>query len=51
MLWTDVTAMRHRLVHADFDIDLDSVWQTLKGDLPSLSPVGYRTKLVYTSIL
>lgn len=34
--WADVIAMRHRLVHAYFDIDLDIVWQTLRGDLPPL---------------
>ncbi len=28
--------MRHRLVHAYFDIDLDVVWSTVKEDLPPL---------------
>ena len=28
--------MRNRLVHAYFDIDLDVVWETVRGDLPAL---------------
>jgi len=28
--------MRHRLVHAYFDINLDVLWQTLQDDLPAL---------------
>lgn len=34
--WSDVIAMRHRLVHTYFDIDLDVVWQTVVTDLPPL---------------
>lgn len=29
--------MRHRLVHAYFDINLDILWQTVQDDLPPLS--------------
>lgn len=28
--------MRHRLIHAYFDINLDIVWQTVIHDLPPL---------------
>lgn len=28
--------MRHRLVHAYFDINLDILWQTIHHDLPPL---------------
>jgi len=28
--------MRHRLVHAYFDVDLDRVWNTVMDDLPPL---------------
>jgi len=28
--------MRHRLVHAYFDINLDILWRTVQGDLPPL---------------
>jgi uncharacterized protein with HEPN domain len=34
--WPSIVAMRHRLVHAYFDIDHDRVWDTIVGDLPSL---------------
>jgi len=34
--WQDVIAMRHRLIHTYFDINLDVVWETVHVDLPSL---------------
>jgi uncharacterized protein with HEPN domain len=34
--WDDIVAMRHRLVHAYFDINLDILWKTVKEDLPEL---------------
>ena len=34
--WDDMIAMRHRLVHAYFDIDLDILWKTAQDDLPRL---------------
>ena len=34
--WADVIGMRHRLIHAYFDINLDIVWQTVTHDLPPL---------------
>ena len=34
--WDDIIGMRHRLVHAYFDIDLDILWKTAKEDLPPL---------------
>lgn len=36
--WLEIVGMRHRLIHAYFDIDLDILWQTVQGDLPSLVP-------------
>jgi len=33
--WEDIIGMRHRLVHAYFDIDLDILWHTVQDDLPS----------------
>ena len=36
MPWEDIIGMRHRLVHAYFDINLDILWGTVKGDLPAL---------------
>jgi uncharacterized protein with HEPN domain len=34
--WVDIIGMRHRLVHAYFDINLDVLWQTVEHDLPGL---------------
>ena len=34
--WADVIGMRHRLIHAYFDINMDIVWQTVTHDLPPL---------------
>ena len=34
--WEDIIGMRHRLVHAYFDINLDVLWQTVQRDLPPL---------------
>ena|SRR3990167_4226760 len=34
--WTQMIAMRNRLVHAYFDVDLDRVWDTVTDDLPPL---------------
>ena len=37
--WTEIVAMRNRLIHAYFDIDLDRVWDTVQDDLPKLIEV------------
>lgn len=34
--WADIIGMRHRLVHAYFDIDTEVVWQTIARDIPPL---------------
>lgn len=34
--WEDIIGMRHRLVHACFDINLDILWNTVVEDLPLL---------------
>ncbi len=34
--WDDIIGMRHRLVHAYFDINLDILWRTVQDDLPHL---------------
>ena len=34
--WQDIIAMRHRLIHAYFDVDLDILWDTIRKDVPSL---------------
>ncbi|HUT95206.1 MAG TPA: DUF86 domain-containing protein [Thermoguttaceae bacterium] len=35
--WADIIGMRHRLVHAYFDINLDILWRTVQNDLPPLA--------------
>jgi len=32
--WADIVGMRHRLIHAYFDVNLDIVWATVTQDLP-----------------
>lgn len=32
--FAQIVAMRHRLIHAYFDVDLDIVWTTAVEDLP-----------------
>ena len=34
--WLDIVGMRHRLIHAYHDINLDTVWRTVVEDLPPL---------------
>ncbi len=34
--WTDIIGMRHRLIHAYFDINLGIVWTTVDARLPAL---------------
>jgi len=34
--WQNIIGMRHRLIHAYFDINLDVVWNTIVEDLPPL---------------
>ncbi len=34
--WDSMVAMRHRLIHAYFDVDPDRVWDTITEDLPPL---------------
>lgn len=34
--WADIVAMRNRLIHSYFDVNLDIVWQTVAEELPPL---------------
>ena len=34
--WAVIVAMRNRLIHAYYDVDLDRVWDTITSDLPPL---------------
>ncbi len=37
--WIDIIGMRHRLVHADFVINMNVLWSTVHDDLPPLVDV------------
>ena len=34
--WRGITAMRNRLIHVYFDVNLDIVWRTVTEELPPL---------------
>ncbi len=34
--WPNIVGMRHRLIHAYFDVDLDILWNTIIEDVPPL---------------
>jgi len=34
--WSDIMGMRHRLIHAYADVNLNVVWSTVVADLPAL---------------
>lgn len=36
--WRSAMAMRHRLIHGYFDIDLEIVWHAATEDIPALVP-------------
>ena len=35
--WPEIIAMRNRLIHAYFEVDLDIVWHTVTEELPPLA--------------
>ena len=37
--WASIIAMRNRLIHVYFDIDLNRVWDTITDDLPLLTEI------------
>ena len=34
--WRDIVAMRNRLIHGYFDVNLDRVWDTITSEVPHL---------------
>ncbi|MBN1659713.1 MAG: DUF86 domain-containing protein [Anaerolineae bacterium] len=48
--WDEIIGMRHRLVHAYFDINLDILWRTVTDELPALVDVLTSLLTEYDSI-
>jgi uncharacterized protein with HEPN domain len=34
--WQDIAGMRDKLIHHYFGVDIDQIWETVKGDIPIL---------------
>jgi uncharacterized protein with HEPN domain len=34
--WNQIVGMRNHLVHVYFDVDYETVWKTVQGDIPRL---------------
>jgi uncharacterized protein with HEPN domain len=34
--WPEIVGMRHRIVHAYFDLNLDILWQSVQREMPTL---------------
>jgi uncharacterized protein with HEPN domain len=45
--WADIIGMRHRLIHAYFDINLEILWRTVEQDLPPLLVALEKAPLPY----
>ena len=37
--WSQIAAMRNRLIHAYFDVNRDVVWQTAIEEIPALATI------------
>ena len=37
--WSDITGLRHKLIHDYFEVDLDVVWRTATINVPEVAPL------------
>jgi len=37
--WSDMVGMRDKLIHFYFGVDMEIVWETVKGRIPELEPL------------
>lgn len=37
--WKEMVGMRNKMIHEYFGVDVKILWQTVKGDIPSLKPL------------
>ena len=37
--WKEMAGMRDKMIHGYFDLDLVTIWETVKNDIPPLKPL------------